>query len=97
MRAVDLYRRTPDAETRQIARVSVASPGAAATVEVVDPEYQEGVAFIVAQGAPDGRGRQLGLEDGEAFLDALLQFYVGSRLWAEPVDAAEVADGGTKP
>ena len=89
MRAVLLLSRTPDAVTEPLARLTVRAPGEPAEVEVLVPQDREGIEFLIAQGAPDGRGHLLTVDDGEAFLDALLDYYLGSRLWAEEVDAGE--------
>ena len=88
MRSVLLLSRGPDAVTESLARITVREPGDPAEVEVLIPEDREGIEFMIAQGAPDGRGHLLTVNDGEAFLDALLQYYLGSRLWAEEVEPA---------
>ncbi len=89
MRAVLLLSRTPDAVTEPLARLTVRAPGEPAQVEVLIPEEREGIEFLIAQGAHDGHGRQLTVNDGDAFLDALLDYYLGSRLWAEEVAVEE--------
>ncbi len=90
MRAVLLLSRTPDAVIEPLARLTVREPGEAAEVEVLIPEEREGIEFLIAQGGRDERGRVLTLDEGDAFLDALLGFYLGSRLWAEEVAVDEV-------
>lgn len=92
MRAVDILRRRPeDAATERLARLTVGAPGDAAVLEVLIPEFREGMEQIIADGAPDEQGRWVHLEDGEAFLDAALGYFRGSRFWAREVDPDDPA------
>ncbi len=86
MRTVVILRRTPDAETEELARISASAPGTPVDIEVLVPEFREGLAALGIGGTiPDGSGRSIAPDDGEAYLDALLVTYRGSRLWAREV------------
>ena len=91
MRVVEIRRRRPeDAEIERLARVFVRAPGGPAEVEVLVPEFREGLESMLADGITDDvAARFLQLEDGEAFLDALPKFYRGSRFWAQKVETTE--------
>ena len=91
MKVVEIRRRRPeDAEIERLARVFVRSPGGPAEVEILIPEFREGLESMLADGITDDvAARFLQLEDGEAFLDALPRFYRGSRFWAQKVETTE--------
>jgi hypothetical protein len=90
VRAVDLFRRRPeDGAIEHVARLTVSSPDAPAELEVRMPEFREGLEVMLADGVPGDRGGWFGLPDGEAFLDAALTHFHGSRFWAEAVDDVE--------
>jgi len=82
VRAVGLYRRTPDAETEYVGRVVVREAGGTAELELPDEEFRQGMDLIMAMGELDAEGRRRYPEDGEVFLDALLHSNRGSRWWA---------------
>jgi hypothetical protein len=87
MRVVEIRRRRPeDAEIERLARVLVRTPGMPAEVEILMPEFAEGLGMMLADGVTDEHGAFLRLDDGERFLDALPSFYRSSRFWAEPVE-----------
>ncbi len=89
MRVVEIRRRGPDAEVERLARVYVSEPGGPAHLEVLIPEFREGLETLIADGATDANGKWRQLADGEAFLSALPVFYRGSRFWAEAVEGDE--------
>jgi hypothetical protein len=82
VRAVDLFRRGPDAETELVGRVVVRAPGGPAVLELPSEEFREGMDLMMSMGELDAEGRRRYLDDGEAFLDALLHSNRGSRWWA---------------
>jgi hypothetical protein len=88
MRTVEILRRTPDAETEALARFTVATPGRPAEMEVLIPEFREGLELLgIGLSLADGDGHRIDPGDGEAYLDALLIRYRGSRLWARELQA----------
>lgn len=85
MSTVEIRRRRPeDGEIERLARV-YANEGQAAKFDFLIPEYAEGLQLLMANGVVDGEGRTLTLEDGEAYVAALPDFYRNSRFWAEVV------------
>ena len=91
MRIVELRRRRPDAEVERLARVYVIESGGPAYLEVYDPENQEGIETLIADGATGLDGRWRELADGEAFLAALPVFYRGSRFWAQELEGDDLS------
>jgi hypothetical protein len=84
--AVELRRRRPDtAETETLARFTVAEPGGRAVMEPAPAGSRAGIEAILADALADARGALVSPDDGEAYLDGLLQTFRGSRLWAERV------------
>lgn len=92
MRVVDILRRRPDAETEELVRLIVSAPGEPATYEVLLPELREGLEQMIAEGLPGDRGGWFHLADGDAFLDATLAYYHGSRYWASEIQRHEPAE-----
>jgi hypothetical protein len=85
MSTVEICRRRPeDGEIERLARVH-AEEGEAAQLDVLIPEFAEGIQMLMANGVVDGEGRTLTLEDGQAYVAALPDFYRSSRFWAEVV------------
>jgi hypothetical protein len=86
VRTVQLLRRTPDAETEPLARITATSPGMPVEIEILIPEFREGLELLGVGGTiPDDQGQPTTPHDGERYLDALLAHYRGSRLWAREV------------
>ena len=87
MRSVDLFRRRPeDGQIKHLARLTVRSPAGPAELEVRLPAFREGIELMLADGVPGDHGGWFTMADGEAFLDASLAHFHGSRFWAEEVD-----------
>jgi hypothetical protein len=86
MRVVELLRRRPeDGQVELLARVWCDGPGLPASVEILAPQYREGIELTLAEGARDSAGRALHVADGEAFVAALPDHHRGSRFWAVEV------------
>ncbi len=95
MNAAEIRRRRPeDAEVERIARVYVSESGGPAHIEVLIPEFAEGIESMLGDGVTDDNGRFLTLQDGEAFIKALPTFYRGSRFWAQSVPSDELSVPG---
>ena len=91
MSVVEIRRRRPeDGEIERLALVFVRVEGGPAEVEVLVPEFREGLEAMLADGITDDvAARFLRLEDGQAFIDALPRFYRGSRFWAQRIEAMD--------
>ncbi|MBA2382977.1 MAG: hypothetical protein H0V73_12775 [Chloroflexi bacterium] len=90
MKVVELRRRRPeDGAVQRLLRVYVREPGQPAEFDLLAPERADGMRSLLAEGIPDGHGRQLHLSDGDQFLAALVQAYNGSRYWAQVVEENE--------
>ena len=89
MRTVEILRRRPeDAEVEHLARITAES-GQPAEMEILRPEFREGLEMMMSNGIFDDNGRLLFLADGDAFLDALPVFFHSSRFWAEELGEDE--------
>jgi hypothetical protein len=86
MSIIELYRRRPDtAEAELLARVVVTEPGGPAVMIPAVPDDRAGLEAILARGVADASGRLVDPKDGEAYLNALVETFRGSRFWAERV------------
>lgn len=86
MTTVELRRLTPDtAEVEVLARISASGLTRSAVVLITDPTTSGGIDAVLRMGVRNANGEMMFLADGEHFVQALLDAYQGTRLWAAPV------------